>query len=582
MSEDILLADCEGDDLLLDATRIWCLAISTEEGEPTLYADQPGYPTLAEGYERLNNARKVIFHNGLGYDFWVLNKFGAKMRQEQQIDTLVLSRFRNPEAKHSLEEWGEMLGFPKWEFNDWSKFSKKMADYCLQDVRVLQRIWAKLKPTYLKYPKAVEAAHKTAYAIGKQNIHGFRFDVPAAQEKEAELQTRLREIEDGLQKVFPPIVHERWSEKTGKRLKDKVEVFNPGSRQQITRRLKDKYNWKPLVFTPAGAAKVDETVLCELPWPEAQAMNEYLSTQKKLSQLATGKNGWLALERNGRIHGNVNTIGCRTHRMSHWKPNTANVDKELREFWLPDEGDVLVGCDAEGLELRMLAHYLAKYDGGKYADIVVNGKKEDETDVHNVNKRAADLHKRDSAKTLIYALIYGGGNAKLGIISVDDARAAGLTVELPEDEETRRKKLTRMGTKLRGNLVRNIEGLEDLTNLAKTKHKKTGYMIGLDGRPIKSASEHSSLNTVLQSAGAIVMTWALNLFDDELERQYAADQVKYCANVHDEVQLSVNPEIAEEIGQLFASKITEAGEVLGVRCPLAGSYDIGRNWHETH
>ena len=54
----------------------------------------------------------------------------------------------------------------------------------------------------------------------------------------------------------------------------------------------------------------------------------------------------------GRVHGSVNGIGARTNRMSHFAPNMAQVDKEMREVWLPDAGEKLVGCDAEGLELR--------------------------------------------------------------------------------------------------------------------------------------------------------------------------------------------------------------------------------------
>ena len=581
----MLFADVEADGYLNELTKLWTIQLAEDEGDTIVYADQPGYPPLKDGLKRLKDAEKVVIHFGLGFDLWAVNKvYPGTLRREQIIDTVVLSRLRTASSKqHSLADLGEELGIKKGSFDDFSQFSEEMAIYAEQDIRVLQAIWYKrpkpsilsLKEVYEAYPKAVHCEHRVAYAIAKQEQHGFAFNETEAEALYADLAQEKMDLERSLQKVFQPIIHVRYSDKTGKRLKDKVEVFNPGSRQQIADRLIRKYDWDPTKHTPSGQIKVDETVLEDLPYPEAKMIARYLRLGKMMGQLADGDNGWLKLSKNGRINGRVNPIGARTHRMAHYSPNVAQADKDhrMRALYEADKGDVLVGCDAEGLELRMLAHYLANYDGGKYAKTVVHGKKEDGTDVHTVNQKAAEFYTRDGVKTGVYAYLYGSGDANLGHVFRTDWRKGGI--EFKESN-------SKLGKGVRDRLQKGIDGLEALVFNVKRAHMERGGFFPLDGRFVESNSDHSALNTLLQSSGAVVMKWALVLFDEELERRGWEDKVKYCANVHDEVQLSVPPEMADEVGKLFASKITEAGVVLKVRCPLAGSYEIGKNWSETH
>lgn len=606
--EEIVFADVESNGLLRELTLLWCLSIAGPKGEPDIYADQPGYRPLSEGIARLRRAKKVVFHNGLGFDFWAINRLYQDVFDlDRIIDTLVISRLVNPErlGGHSLEAWGKHLGFEKGEWSDWSRFDPEMATYCQQDVRVLRRIYFSLQEEMKDHDwsQAVDLEHRVAYVIALQEQHGFRLDVGRAVALAADLRQEADDLTRQLQEVFPPIVHERWSEKTGKRLKDKIEVFNPGSRQQIARRLMS-LGWRPEKFTPSGAPQIDDAVLAELPYPEAKPLARYFRCSKQLGQIADGDNGWLKLEKNGRVYGKVNPNGAVTGRMTHFTPNMAQIDKKdlrMREVWTADEGEALVGCDAEGLELRMLAHYLARYDRGLYATAVVSGSKDDKSDVHSRTQIIAALFKRDNAKTLMYAYLYGAGDLKLGKIILEDATEAGQPAPQPSREAYLEAKkrvcrkaqrdgrkpsteeiiLTALGVEAREKLQRGITGLDKLVDAVKKAHKQQKYVRGLDGRKIFTRSDHSSLNTLLQGAGAVVMKKALEIFHFDLAVSHLR-YISYCANVHDEVQMSVLPEHAESVGKLFAQSIAEAGVRLGIRCPLAGKYDIGHNWKDTH
>lgn len=610
LSEQIIFADCEGDDFLENLSKMWTIQLAHGvDGEVLVYADQPNYPPISEALEILKKADKIAFHNGFGYDLMAINKlYPGTLNRHQIIDTLIISRLMDSTAKrHSLAELGEGLGFRKGHHDDFSQFSEEMVKYGKQDVRILQEAWkdntTRRKPSnvrsfgkfYETFKDACELEFQTAYVIEKQSQHGFRFDYEKAQMLEAELRHEQKGLERDLQQIFPPITHERWSEKTGKRLKDKIEVFNPGSRDQIADRLITKYKWKPVDLTPTKKPKIDETILDALPYPEAKEIARYMTLGKKLGQVADGDNAWLKVAKHRSdgtfyIHGRINTLGARTHRMSHFSPNVAQVDSDhrMRELWVPDPEHYLIGVDAEGLELRELAHFLYPYDQGRYVEIVHSGDKSKGTDIHTMNMRAAELYLRDSAKTMIYAHNYGCFDKKLGQIVMDDAKAAGKP--LPEGS------LTAIGANLRSKIEVGIVGLGELISKCKRSHNKNNAMPGHDKRWIPSASDHSALNTLLQGNGSIVMKKALVIFEDELERLQLLDKVFYCANVHDEFQLSVHPDLvtyqgdnakgkpiySSVIAELGRESITKAGEALDLRCPLVGSADIGRNWSETH
>ena len=573
----ILIADIETTGLLPDLkTRdnIHCLAIKEYQVDPiSIYADHPGYRSLSEGISRLARADLCVFHNGLAFDRPAIIRFfgEAVLPVERVYDTLLASRFRHSEKRsHSLSALGEELGFPKGEHSDFSCFSADMAAYCKRDVEVTEAVFADLYRD--EFPESLKDEHLFAHVMHLQEQHGFRIDLEKAEGLAAEFRQEIRDIEDQLVERWEPKVIERWSDKTGRRLKDKIEPFNPGSRKMIGERLIEDYGWKPKKYTATGLPKVDEKILETLDYPEAKQLSRYFRLQKMLGQLSDGNSGWLQLERDGRVHGRVNTIGTATHRCSHWGPNMAQVDKKderMRQVWIADEGQVLVGCDADALELVCLAHYLAFWDEGAYADALVHGDKEDGTDVHSRTQKLCELPTRDNAKTMQYAYLYGASDRKLAQI----ARESGGAVQ--------------DGKEIRSRMNEGITGLGKLSDAIR-KRSNAGWFKSIDGRQISIKSEHSALNFLLQSTGAIVMKKALIVFHYDLavKAGFVVDgypvNFNYVANVHDEVQLSVCKERADEVGQLFADSITEAAKRLGMKCPLSGTYAIGNNWWETH
>ena len=497
----------------------------------------------------------LVAHNGIAFDFPVLNKvWGLKIKLHQVLDTLVLSRLLNPmRTKHSLAAWGEDLGFPKTEFNQFDQYSEEMRQYCINDVKVLERVYNQLlkeKESHGFDEESIQLEHEVCSVISKQVSRGFRLDVEGCERLCGVLSGRMEEICERLQESFQPIVHRRVSEKTGKQLKDYVEVFNPASRQQISKRLQG-IGWKPKKYTEKGSVIVDESVLRGVNIPEAKLICEYLLLQKRLSQVTS----WIeAVSDKHRVHGKVITNGAVTGRMTHHSPNLAQIPSvhaeygsECREQWVVDPGYKLVGIDASGLELRMLAHYM---EDEEYTKEVVDG------DIHTKNQLAAGLDTRAKAKTFIYAFLYGAGAKKIGSITGTN------------------------GTVIIDKFMKNVPALAKLKEKIAVNLRNKGSLPGLDGRRLFIRSEHAALNTLLQGAGAVVMKKALVIFDKYIKLHEL--DAHFVANVHDEWQLEVKEEEAELVGQLGVKAIIEAGKALRLNCPLDGEYKVGDNWKQTH
>ena len=507
--------------------------------------------------DALRGVDTIIGHNLVAFDLPVLERvWGWKWSGAVQ-DTLVLGRLLNPaiEGGHKLKDWALRAGKELKEEFDLADFDKGLTDsmvhYCLQDCRanwdVYEHIVAELdRQDFSQQCRDLE--HAVAKATEQQVRNGFAFDFNTACNLYCEHEQRMREIEEELQAIFPPIVEERWSEKTGKRLKDKVTVFNVGSRPQIAERLSAKGAvWKDT--TPSGKPKVDETTLKQNEHvPEAMLVLEYLTLQKRYAMLKS----WLdAVQDDGRIHGYVNTCGAVTGRMTHSSPNMAQIpsDSLYRQCFVVPEGSKLVGIDASGLELRMLAHYM---NDEEYTDLILNG------DIHTYNQEAAGLETRAQAKTFIYAFLYGAGDAKIGSIVGGSSRK---------------------GAQLKQSFLDSLPALLKLINKV-GRQGLGGSLPGLDGRRVLIRSEHAALNTLLQSAGAIVMKQALVIATQKLATYRYP--YKLVAQVHDEFQVEVPEEYAQRVGAVFRNAIREAGRQLNLRCPLDGEFNIGNNWAETH
>ena len=549
-TNNLIFCDIETDGL--DATTIWC-AVCRHNGESEVILNEQDFKT----YAATHKGAKWVFHNGLGFDVPVLrNCWSYQFDRTDIIDTLVLSRLADPSKSggHSLRNWGNELGFLKGDHEDWSQLSDEMVEYCKRDVELTEAVYTKLKIKLLDFSQeSIDLEHEVQEIIVNQENNGWLLDQRLCHVLVAKFRERMNEIEANLQAIFPPIVEERISEKTGKRLKDKVTVFNVGSRQQVAERLSAKgATWSSL--TPTGKPVVDEKTLKENHHvPEAAQVLEYLLLQKRYAQV----NSWIQhVKDDGRVHGRVITNGAVTGRMTHQSPNMAQVPsansefgKECRSCWTVPDGYKLVGVDASGLELRMLAHYMGDKE---FTNALLDG------DIHSRNQSAAGLETRPQAKTFIYAFLYGAGDPKIGSI------VGGTAAD---------------GARLRKRFLRNTPSLEALRDRV-IKEARRGYVVGLDGRRLWVRSEHSALNTLLQSAGAIVMKKTLVILD-EFASKYGLDY-KFVGNIHDEIQSEVATKQAEKFGWLAVECIKAAGVSFKLDCPLDGEYQVGKTWADTH
>tara|TARA_R110000822_G_scaffold26240_2_gene79111 strand:- start:1771 stop:3456 length:1686 start_codon:yes stop_codon:yes gene_type:complete len=548
----------------MGADKVWCIVC--KHGD-TYYQFKDG-SNLHRFEEFAKQTEEFIGHNIIGFDVPVLNKFFGHdiFKNCKLTDTLILSRLFNPmiDGGHSLRNWGTKLGQEKIQFEQFDFLTEDMLTYCRNDVALTEKLYNFLKRKMVDYTESIELEHKTATIIQKQHEKGFKLDIVEAYGLQAMFQEEMNKITTEVRKSFPPLkVEDEFIPKSNNKARGYVKgvpftkvsfkEFNLGSRQQIAERL-ILLGWKPKKKTDKGQVIVDEKVLSEIHnIPEAKLINRFLMLQKRIAQVSS----WIeAVREDGRVHGRVITNGTITGRMSHQSPNMAQVPAvyspygtECRALWVVNKGYKLVGVDASGIELRMLAHYM---NDEEYINEVVNG------DIHTANQIAAGLESRDKAKVFIYAFIYGAGSAKLGSIIGGTQR----------DGERVKEKFLRATPSLR--ILR-----EKVERLASRR-----YVKGLDGRKIIIRHTHAALNTLLQGAGAIVMKKALTLLEEYVKiKQINAFPV---VNVHDEFQYEVKEEQAEQFGRLAVQSIIDAGKLLKVRCPLNGEYKVGNNWSETH
>ena len=548
-----LVVDIETDSL--DATTIYCI-VAKDLDDQRIYTYKPNY--IHHAKELIESADIIVMHNGVSFDAPVLKRLlGVEIPLAKIRDTLIMSQLANPmrDGGHSLDAWGKTLGFGKLDFHDFSGYTDKMLTYCVRDVELTAKVYKALVPTLKGFSaRSIKLEHQIRAVIDKQEQNGFTLDVKEAMILVAKLSDESSKINNELQVVFKPITQIRISEKTGKRLKDNVTVFNPGSRKQIAERLM-ALGWKPHAYTETGQAIVSEEVLSKVvDIPQAQLIAQYLLLEKRVSQIKS----WIeAADENDKVHGRVLTLRTITGRMAHTSPNMAQVPavyspygKECRSLWKVSSDDyTLLGTDASGLELRMLAHYM---NDEAYTKEVVEG------DVHTANQTAAGLPTRDNAKTFIYAFLYGAGAGKIGQVVNGTAKD---------------------GQRLIDNFLNNMPALKALRSKV-DKLSGRGYLIGLDGRVLTIRNKHAALNLLLQGAGAIVCKEWLK-FIIILATKAKLD-FNLVASVHDEYQFEVRKGQEEAFGAITkeAMKLTE--ESLKVNCPLDCEYKTGTNWCDTH
>ena len=444
-----------------------------------------------------------------------------------------------------------------------------LENYCQQDCEVTHKLYEhELKELAEKgfSEQSVALEHEVALIIAEQERNGFKLDIPYATCLLTDIKGKLDALYEQMQERWPPVIVKRTSDKTGKPLKDGVASFNPGSRKQIGEKLIE-LGWKPDKHTETGQPIVDEGVLSKIDLPEAAPIVEYLMLQKRVAQIES----WLeAVGKDGRVHGKVITNGAVTGRCTHSSPNLAQIPntssiygKECRECWTVEEKNAIIGVDLSGIELRCLSHYMK--DAAWQKELL-------EGDIHWKNTQAFGLvplgtvktdskeHKdlRNISKTLTYSVLYGAGAAKVGSTMGGSSR---------------------IGNKLINSFLKNTPSLAKLKEKV-SKYATIGHVPALDGRKVWIRSEHAALNSLLQSAGAIIAKQWLICFTKSLKA--ANIQYKLVAFVHDEVVIEAAPKDAESVVRIVVESAAEAGRILNFRCPVDAEGHIGKTWGDVH
>lgn len=574
----------------LKPSRIWCIAaIDIDTGKEYTY----GPDDISSGISLLTGATLIVGHNIIQFDLDVLKKLHNFETTAKVVDTLILSKlYKAILPSHSLEFWGKFFKEYKVEHEDWSQFSPEMMNRCITDARLNMKLFKFFLSKSDRINKeASELEHYTAKAVKDMTNYGFFLDSDLASELLIKLNRRKHRLEHKLYELFGPLPNKgttytddpKGDEKKLKRTKDgKIsksilrwidnpdDVVGPFTRVIWTspnfnsvkfkiRHLK-RLGWEPDEFTEKGNPKLGEEQLerlTESGIPEAAVLGAWSVLDRRATQIQS----WLDNQGDdNRVHAKVNSPGTWTFRMTHSEPNMSAVPGRgkpyanlCRKMWTVPEGKRLVGCDASGIQLRVLAN--AMHDA-EYTQEVVYG------DVHTRNQKAAGLDTRDTAKTFIYAFLLGAGNPKLGQI-------AG---EPPERQAER-------GKKLRSNFLESIPSYAVLLESLQSDVRSKGYIKGLDSRRIYVPDPHYALAGLLQADESVIMKRAYWFWSQKVKPEWGTHMVQWS---HDEWQVEVNEDYAEDLGNLMVQSFKETQAFYNMDVDLDGEYKIGMSWEETH
>ena len=612
-----LLFDIETDNFLDKMTCIHCIVVRDVDTD-VVKTFSSASKDIKAGLAMLRDADMLIGHNIIDFDIRAIKKLYPKWTTKAYIyDTLIackvgfsdiksrdfasLRKVMNKEpklrtdleklrmrniGKHSLEAYGVRMGEYKGTFGKevgFETYSQEMLDYCIQDVNVNLKLFKKLEK--LDISKDILDIEFEAQRIClAQTEFGFNFDIESAKKLEKTLLDRREELSNNIKSQLGGAFIIPLEVKVPKRTtrykevlrgtytvgcaytKIKVKEFNPNSRHDVATRLQERCGWKPKVFGEDKKPTLSEEVLSKLDIPVAKDISEYMMIDKRLGMLSNGRQAWMSLynEETKSIHGRVNTLGAASSRCTHSQPNLAQIPavrspygKECRALFTTPKGWKLFGTDAAGLELRMLAHYMAAFDGGAYADVVLNG------DIHTKNQEAAGLSTRPKAKTFMYAKIYGSGINNL-------ARVCGMSIKDMKATVAR--------------FDKNLPALKQLTDAVKLAVKTRGYVKALDGRKIYVTSEHAALNYLLQSAGAIVCKNWMVEFHRLIKEGGMDGSCQQLAWVHDEFQVAYDPSkiTGETLGDLSAKAMNNVATKFNTNIELGIDWSVGSNYADTH
>lgn len=624
--------DVETNGLLDEATQVHSLVLRDMDSDRVVSCTNaaPGFEKIETGLSLLSEADRVYTHNGIRFDRPVLYKlFPGFTLSGQFLDTYVAAMTRwahikdsdfarlrrgtlpkNLLGKHTIEAWGYRLGIKKVgeDITDWSVWTPLMQARCESDTAVTRALVQRIRAAGLP-AETIETEHELGEYLHQQERNGWPFDVEKAVALQGQLAAKRHKFVEQLKAAFPPLKISRgiFIPKTNSTKfgyvksvpieRFKIKEFKPTSRQQIAERL-IMDGWKPEVFTDSGLPKVDADILKGVQHPQITAIRDFLIVDDQLSALCESKqkNSWMHHMTGDKpeggkltglihIHGGVKQTGTITHRASHLKPPLTQVPKvgrpygaESRALFCVPPGWVQIGADASGLELRCLAHYMAKYDDGAYAKVLLEG------DIHAITFQAlieflgelGEKVGRDRAKTWMYAFLYGAGDLKLGKILV------------PGKTEKQQEKI---GAYSRSLFFKKLPALKYVVQAVQKAAKKRGYVNLIDGRRCYIRSQHSALNSLLQGTGSVVVRRWIVVFNRELMQVFETPpgggwRSPWAAlgYFHDEVQLATwdDPLVIDATKTILVESIRSMTSHFNFRCPLDGEAKVGRNWMETH
>lgn len=604
----IFVGDSEANSLTPDKFWTVCLKEYGKDTPPTVFVNdyyQSSIPnslplSTLKGWLADQGKMRLVFHNGIDFDFhWFKVLLDIDVWNDPNIevrDTYVLSRLARPvrAGGHSVEAWGNKFGIIKTEIDDdqWATFSPIMVERCSNDVLIQERIYKELREKELRgfSSTCIDIEHWAQYYISQQRRDGVYIDPQKLHELFVDTQRHYMALERLITSKFAPkprlnreynprrTKNGQWASKSfGSDLDSSViggpfssiyfEPFNLNSAPQRVERLLD-LGWRPTELTPAGNPKVTEDSFKNLPEgapQEIRLLGEYLTAY---SRNGLCKQIMEAVDSRSYLHGYINTIGANTHRMSSNSPNLQNIPRpskdrgakgtwgyESREIFTIEDvlNNCLVDCDASGIQLRGLAHY---GNDNEYISLVSSP----DVDIHVVHADVLGCS-RPVAKTFIYAFLMGAGAKKL------------ISILGGDDEEKGRELLERFYTRFP--FLRAFKKRLD-------KDVDLGYHTCLDGRLVELDKQkpHKAMAVALQSFEVIIMKMAMHLYQTELTTSKV--WFKQRLMVHDEFLVETRKDLGQAVGQTIRNSIVKAGEILGSKCPLDGTYHLGTHWAEIH
>ena len=422
--------------------------------------------------------------------------------------------------------------------------------------------------TFPPIPEWISLEHQVAHILTQQEIHGWYFDEQQARSLESTLRREMEQTTRLLRKQYPYVGGTVFTPKRNNRTQGyikgspftRLKELNPTSRDHIAWILQTHCGWIPSLMTSkSNKPIIDEPVLKDIGTDTALHFLKLLELTKALGMISEGVNAWQKLvTTSSRIHHHCSTT-TQTFRCSHRNPNLAQVpsDEKFRQLFIATPHQLLVGADLSGIELRMLAHYLARYDQGRYAEILLTG------DIHTVNAEAIGVTRRQ-VKTITYAFLYGAGDIKIG-----------YTYDKQLSEEGAKKK----GREIREAYVAAIPGLKELLE-AVHKTSERGFLRGLDNRHILCDSRHKSLNYLIQGSSAVLAKrWMVITHDHIKKMDLHCNQLAF---IHDELQFESEPEHVDDLKSLLVLSAAEAGEYYNLRIPIAADSQSGKSWADVH